>query len=437
MSSVRGVLVLLVLLVGLLGVVPAAAHAETLTVSRLGVGSGTGTGGGGGGGGGATGGTVTSSPAGITCGATCTKDFPHGTVVTLTATPTSTTVFTGWGGACSGTGTCEVTLDQARTVEATFLVARTLTVQAADGGTITSSPAGIDCPATCTTRVANGTSVTLTATPADGWRVKSFTGCASNPTPTTCGVSMSEDRTVAAAFEPIPAAETLTVSTSGSGTVSSAPAGIACGATCSVTFPHGQTVVLTATPAASQTFQGWGGSCAAVTGTTCEVTMDRARTVSATFAAPATTVEEPVRQQDPAGAAPSPPVTTNSDAGVVALPLPPAAAPAPLAISITGTTRSLRAARERGLRATVLLSAGARLSSTLTVDRKTARRLGLRGRVLGRATTTAPRAGSHAVKVTLPRSARRLTSLRATLTITAVDASGRTVNTTRSVRLAG
>ncbi len=65
-------------------------------------------------------GTVTSSPSGIECGATCTAAFSKGTMVTLTATPAADSAFTGWGGDCSGTGTCTVTMDQDRGVTATF-----------------------------------------------------------------------------------------------------------------------------------------------------------------------------------------------------------------------------------------------------------------------------------------------------------------------------
>jgi hypothetical protein len=77
---------------------------------------------------------------------------------------------------------------------------------------------------------------------------------------------------------------TLTVSKSGTGTgtVSSAPAGITCGATCSGTFTSGASVVLTAAAASGSTFAGWsGGGC---TGTgTCTVTMSAATTVTASF----------------------------------------------------------------------------------------------------------------------------------------------------------
>ena len=65
-------------------------------------------------------GTVTSSPAVISCPGTCAADVPSGTVVTLSATPGSSATFVGWSGACSGTGGCAVTLSAARTVSAEF-----------------------------------------------------------------------------------------------------------------------------------------------------------------------------------------------------------------------------------------------------------------------------------------------------------------------------
>ncbi len=67
-------------------------------------------------------GTVTSSPAGINCGATCNATFPAGTAVTLTATPTSAaSTFTGWlGNGCTGTSPCTKTLATAVNVSATF-----------------------------------------------------------------------------------------------------------------------------------------------------------------------------------------------------------------------------------------------------------------------------------------------------------------------------
>lgn len=65
-------------------------------------------------------GTVTSDPIGIACGSTCTEQYADKVEVKLTAVPDDGSLFVGWSGACAGTGTCTVTMDQARTVTALF-----------------------------------------------------------------------------------------------------------------------------------------------------------------------------------------------------------------------------------------------------------------------------------------------------------------------------
>ncbi len=66
-------------------------------------------------------GTVSSSPAGISCGATCSASYDEGTPITLTATPAAGSVFAGWlGGPCTGTGACTFTMATTFTVTATF-----------------------------------------------------------------------------------------------------------------------------------------------------------------------------------------------------------------------------------------------------------------------------------------------------------------------------
>ena len=83
--------------------VPVSAH--TLTVTRRGSATG----------------TVNSSPAGISCGATCSAAFTAGASVTLTAAPAGGAGFVRWTGACSGTlPQCTVTMTAALTATATF-----------------------------------------------------------------------------------------------------------------------------------------------------------------------------------------------------------------------------------------------------------------------------------------------------------------------------
>ncbi|MBI5673082.1 MAG: JDVT-CTERM domain-containing protein [Nitrospirae bacterium] len=66
---------------------------------------------------------------------------------------------------------------------------------------------------------------------------------------------------------------------SGTGTVTSNPAGIDCRATCNGQFPQGSTVNLAATPDPGSVFAGWSGDC---TGTgPCSLTQNA--TVTATF----------------------------------------------------------------------------------------------------------------------------------------------------------
>ena len=63
---------------------------------------------------------ITSSPTGINCGSDCFQAYDIDTLVTLTATPTTGSTFTGWSGACTGLDACTLTLDAAQSVTATF-----------------------------------------------------------------------------------------------------------------------------------------------------------------------------------------------------------------------------------------------------------------------------------------------------------------------------
>lgn len=157
----------------------------------------------------------------------------------------------------------------------------TLSVTTVGTGTVTSSPAGISCGSVCSTKLDDGTLVTLTASPATGYR---FTGWSGDCAGTTCALTMDGDRSVAATFEAIPAhALSVIRSGAGSGLVSSTPTGIDCGSTCSASYQEGAVVRLTATPDSQSFFEGWsGGGCTGVS--YCDVTVAAATTVTASFA---------------------------------------------------------------------------------------------------------------------------------------------------------
>ncbi len=114
----------------------------------------------------------------------------------------------------------------------------------------------------------------------DYWWYASYGGDTNNnPASSTCGAGMSETVVAAAAASP-----SLSVSPagSGSGAITSSPAGISCPGSCQHGYAQGTVVTLTATPASGSTFAGWSG--AGCSGTdACQVTMSSAQSVTATF----------------------------------------------------------------------------------------------------------------------------------------------------------
>jgi outer membrane protein assembly factor BamB len=158
---------------------------KTLTVTKAGGGAG----------------AVTSNPAGIDCGSTCSHAFAHGTSVTLTATAGSGSSFSGWSGDCSGAGTCTLTMSANHSVTALFESDKTLTISKTGNGSgsVISSPSGIDCGATCSHAYAHGISVTLTAAPVSGSIFAGWAGACSGSG--TCTLTMSANRSATANFQ--------------------------------------------------------------------------------------------------------------------------------------------------------------------------------------------------------------------------------------------
>jgi hypothetical protein len=149
---------------------------------------------------GAGSGTVSSSPSGIACGSACSHAFAPGATVTLTATASMGSKFVGWSGSCSGTTPCTVTMSAAKSVTASFRVAKTLKVtkKGSGLGTVSSMPLGISCGATCAYAFVSGAKVTLTAKPSAGSKFVGWTGACTGTG--VCKVTMSAARSVTATF---------------------------------------------------------------------------------------------------------------------------------------------------------------------------------------------------------------------------------------------
>lgn len=229
-------------------------------------------------------GTITSSPQGINCHAsTCSATFAAGSSITLTALPDQGASFSGWsGGPCSGAATCPLTLSGDLQLTGTFqgsgAVTHQLAVAVSGLGTVTSSPQGINCPgAACAASFPNNTAVTLTAAPSVGQTFTGWSGACSGTA--LCNVTMSADQNVTATFSGTTVTHTLSVTVTGTGSVSSTPAGLTCsGGTCTHAFDAGTQVTLAPS---GGTFSNWSGACSG--SGNCVVTLSADQSVTAAF----------------------------------------------------------------------------------------------------------------------------------------------------------
>ena len=175
------------------------------------------------------------------------------------------------------------------TASVQWIVRARLTVALAGtgSGSVTSADGQVNCGAACIGDYPQSaakpfTLVSLTAAPATGSTFAGWSGACTSTG--TCVVTVNNTRNVTATFNTVPTTFSLNVTKAGigSGIVTSSPAGISCGGTCSASFATGASVTLTATPATGSTFTDWSGACSG-TGS-CVVTMDANKTVTATFA---------------------------------------------------------------------------------------------------------------------------------------------------------
>ncbi|MGD2271321.1 MAG: hypothetical protein PVI06_13030, partial [Desulfobacterales bacterium] len=206
------------------------------------------------------GGTVTSSPTGIDCGADCIEDYAEDTPVTLTAAADSGSVFTGWYASDASLLSTDVTLnvvmDEDRDITAAFTKTYTLTINISSPlGTSTATP---DTPGPYYL----GDSVVVTASPGAGEAFGSWSGdgtdTADTPPLRVIFFDAAGDKTVTASFNKKKVYLTMVKAGNGSGSVMPV----------SDSGPHeyewGDEVPVTATPhPLTSDFTGWSGNVSA------------------------------------------------------------------------------------------------------------------------------------------------------------------------------
>ena len=140
-----------------------------------------------------------------------TATYNSGTVVTLTATADSGSTFSGWTGVCSGTGTCQVTMDAAKNVTATFTYAPVSGVcGTSNGQTFSTAPVGNLC--------SGGGASSVTGTGPWSWSCNGAYGGAS----ATCSANLQ--------------AYTVTPTSGSGGSISCTPTTVSSGATSTCTI---------------------------------------------------------------------------------------------------------------------------------------------------------------------------------------------------------
>ena len=261
---------------------------------------------------GSGGGTVNDTAAGINCIVACQKDLVWNTVLNLSAAPDPGSSFAGWSGACTGTGTCQLSMNALKNVTAIFNQNNdtipdpfgfTAQTDVVPNTVVSSNPvtvSGINGPAAISIvggtysinggpytgaagTIVNGSTVTVRLTSSTGFSITtsatlSIGGIDGIFSVTTMGMNVSM---------------TVNIIGSGSGSVKSVPNdpvnGLNCNyppqsGKCSLSQPVGATFTLNAVNATTSIFGGWGGACIGCgSNPNCLISTDLNLVCSATF----------------------------------------------------------------------------------------------------------------------------------------------------------
>jgi hypothetical protein len=241
------------------------------------------------------GGEVDSAPAGIDrCLGLCNAAYPSGLPVTLTGIPNQGNVFLGWSGACTGTGSCVVTMSADHSVTATFAATSSMfTLNIAKSGSGSGLVAGsntnlgeiLDCGTTCSVSLPPRTEIALGAFPNAGSVFSGWSGADCAAGQIECVAVMDSNKTVTASFDSGPSLTfTLQVAGSVAGQVQINQIGpfapTNCSSSCSQSFASGTQLLLIPL---GNNFAGWSGPCSASGTGPCGITLTSSVTVTATF----------------------------------------------------------------------------------------------------------------------------------------------------------
>ncbi len=227
----------------------------------------------------------------------CEASYPEGTELELIAAAGEGSEFEGFENATGSAEPCEAegspcgpfTLEEASEVDAIFaLETRELEIEEEGPGTVEvqcKEGASFTACANPLSELDYGTEVKLTAIPDTGAEIESVsgTGSATSCTASPCTFTLSEDSEVSAVF--VLETFALTIETTGEGSVEAeCDEGSGFGPCAPLSeLPYGTEVKLEAEAETGWEFAAWSGDCDSVTGNECELEIDAAKTVEASF----------------------------------------------------------------------------------------------------------------------------------------------------------
>ncbi len=145
-------------------------------------------------------GSVSADVPGLLCAQSCTTTWNGGTRLALTATPGPGSRLVRWGSACQGAAGCTVTVTSGVELSALFAPAAfPLTVRVAGRGVVRSARTGIACRPKCSATFPSFSPVRLTASPANGWKLRAWSG-ACRGSKRSCSVPMTAATSARAVF---------------------------------------------------------------------------------------------------------------------------------------------------------------------------------------------------------------------------------------------